>query len=66
MNIQREDKIVLIDKKKNDTLHILTRPRGKICVNPVISARFLSDASFIAICFAAVLVTNNNHKKQQN
>lgn len=48
MNIQREDKIVLIDKKKNDTLHILTRPRGKICVNPVISARFLSDASFIA------------------
>ena len=55
-----------LDKKTNDTLHILTRPKGMTCVNPIICARFLSDASFIATCFAAIPVVNNNHKKREN
>lgn len=66
MNIQRrEDKCLLMDKKRNDTLHILTRPGGKTCVKPVIFARFLSEASFIAICSAAIPVANNNHKNNR-
>lgn len=51
MNIQRrEDKILLLtDKKRNDTLHVSTRPRGETGVNPVIFAKGLNDASFRAV-----------------
>lgn len=51
MNIQRrEDKILLTDKKRNDTLLVSTRPRGKTGVNLVIFAKGLNDASFRTIC----------------